>query len=216
MLWTSLGKHSKILAPEVASGKGDWEARSWMGGRRPFYCIFFLCIVNLEHQKSRIWYVGAWNSRETATNASPKSWWWVNTPGVGCGEFMSQSYRAGFSMLDMGNYGAFIPSLFCKAHFYELVQPAVEHDIHHIDRKFQGLELRFLHFFHLQTPQWHKNPQRCTPLSTLARHTPSQEVQVGVIRHGPSSQKDRVCDSPVPPISFRSLICNMGTISHTG
>lgn len=43
---------------------------------------------------------------------------------------------------DLGNYGLFILSSFCKAHFYEWVQPAGEYYIHHRDRTLQGLGLR--------------------------------------------------------------------------
>lgn len=69
------GKTSKTPVTVVGSGKGDWEVRAQVGGELMFYCTFFLYIVYLEHQKSRIWCVETGNSREVATDSGPKTWW---------------------------------------------------------------------------------------------------------------------------------------------
>ena len=93
----------------------------------------------LEYQENGICCVGMWRSRDSQ---EIRPWDLVMSQRRGVGEWGSlvQSLiRREFPScqpcfgIDLGNYETFIPSSFCKAHFYEQVQPAVEHYIHHRD-----------------------------------------------------------------------------------
>lgn len=164
-------------------------------------------MVYLEHKKSMIWCAETWNSREAATDSGPQTWWWVDHSVIRK-ELPGWRLHVG---IDLRDHGAFISSSFCKAHFYELVQPAVEHYIHHIDRKFQGLGTEILTVLKFLPSVDTKIPQRYTCLSTLVRCVPSPEVLYSGQRHGLGAGKSS-------PNSFISniLICNMGTINYMG
>lgn len=101
----------------------------------------------LEYQENGIRCVGMWHSRDSQ-EVRPWDFVMSHHQWEGGGVSLVQSIiRREFHSCqphvgrDLGNYETFIPSSFRKAHFYEQVQPAVEHYTHHTDCKFQGVGL---------------------------------------------------------------------------
>lgn len=144
-------------------------------------------------------------------SSGPGPRWWVHWGGKGVVMVQpnpAESFGAGVSMLKQ--IRGITETSFCKAHFYDLVQPALEHYFHHIDRKVHGLGLRFFNSFHPRTSPWHPNPRRCISLLACARpYLGKSQVVVQGMSLG--ARKTRVSDSPPPPLRFRFLICNMET-----
>lgn len=148
------GKTSKLLAAAVASGTEEWEARGPV--REKLFLNFLLYILFVDGisgtQKEQD--LVCWNmelergghSLRPPNLVVSRHHWGVERVSPACSIIRRELQGCRLHVgIDLRDYRVFISSSFCKAHFYELVQPAVEHYIHHIDRKFQGLGTKILY-----------------------------------------------------------------------